>query len=349
MFLSVCIPTHQGRANELRDAIESVVGQLDPDIAGRVEVCVSDTGSHDGTEDVVAAFREQHGDAVRYRRTEDPRTFAWNQLRLMEMARGTYCWLMGSDDAVAPGGIRKVVETLERHPELAGVTTNKRNFAADLRGPWEDDPPELRPSAPERFHVYTTADEIFRELGPIQGFMSAQIFSRAAWKAAVDRHGEETVMRFGVAPHLFVIESIVLESPRWAWLPERLVHQRSDNTAWGDSARPLHYRLLLEILEEISAIWTTLHGRTSRRHRVLMRRWWITNAAPRVLATLKLDPRHGIRDDLAMLVGYTRRMYVLPVFVLATLPVLLTPHHVLKALKRGLDWSRGRRGAVTHA
>ena len=47
MRLSICIPTHDGRREQLREAVESVLTQS----KDGVEICISDNASEDGTQE----------------------------------------------------------------------------------------------------------------------------------------------------------------------------------------------------------------------------------------------------------------------------------------------------------
>jgi len=78
--LSICIPTHHGRAAQLGEALDSVLGQLAGLRSDRVEVCVSDNGSRDDTREVVAARQQTHPGVISYRRFDDDQGFAVNLL-----------------------------------------------------------------------------------------------------------------------------------------------------------------------------------------------------------------------------------------------------------------------------
>src|SRR5688572_21711912 len=67
--LSVCIPTHHGRAGALDDLLSELTAQL-ADLGDDVEVCVSDNASQDATAAVVQAHRRGLGTRLRYRRND---------------------------------------------------------------------------------------------------------------------------------------------------------------------------------------------------------------------------------------------------------------------------------------
>ena len=61
-LLSLCIPTHHGRAVQLDRLLAEIAAQL-PD-SGSVEVCVSDNGSRDETQEILERHRTVLGERL---------------------------------------------------------------------------------------------------------------------------------------------------------------------------------------------------------------------------------------------------------------------------------------------
>ncbi len=99
MRLSICIPTYQ-RAEFLPETLESIAAQWGDDL----ELCIADNASTDGTTEIVEGFRARLG-AVRYFRWDANQGADRNYLKSVELATGDYCWILGSDDPIAPGAI----------------------------------------------------------------------------------------------------------------------------------------------------------------------------------------------------------------------------------------------------
>ena len=88
MKLSVCIPTHHGRRDLLREALDSIAGQAHELRSAALEIVVSDNASHDGTDAMVAAFAGEHpAIEVVYGRNERDVRLA-NIFRVVERASG---------------------------------------------------------------------------------------------------------------------------------------------------------------------------------------------------------------------------------------------------------------------
>src|SRR5207302_2663631 len=90
------------------------------EVPGKVEVCVSDNASGDGTAELMADLAARAPCPVLYRRNDVNRGLASNLLAAVELARGAYCWLLGSDDLLADGALRTAVAHLEAVPDATG-------------------------------------------------------------------------------------------------------------------------------------------------------------------------------------------------------------------------------------
>lgn len=108
-LISICIPTFN-RASYLPEALESILPQLGPD----VELLVYDTGSTDGTPDLMKQFLRRFP-SIQFFSLETKRGFDETALLLLQHARGEYVWLFGSDDVLHEGAVdlirRRILES----------------------------------------------------------------------------------------------------------------------------------------------------------------------------------------------------------------------------------------------
>lgn len=343
MLLSICIPTHQGRRDNVREAVDSVLVQLTPEMKARVEVCVSDNASQDGTEEAIRGY----GDAVRYNRNEVNLGFARNLQRLVEMASGEFCWFLGSDDWMEPGAVKRVLDLLDRHPDTTGMTVNRRNFDRALERQLPPDPPGILPEQPDRVHAYRTAGDIFLNCGVTQTYVSAQVFRRGGWLEVVGREGMDSLAeRFLFYPTAYIFGRMVQEHPVWLWCPDPLVRYRHDNDDAGEFMRHDAHRHVVANMVGVADAWGALFGRRSSLYRELMRKYFWFTWTPGVVNYCKVQPQYGTRDELAMLAGFTRHLYFLPEFWTRTFPSLLAPHRVHKSFGRELRAIKKRAGQL---
>ena len=113
--LSLCIPTYN-RAHLLESALMSVVPQV-KDLGPGVELIISDNCSTDNTRELVERFRQDC--SIRYHRQEQNIGVVRNVLSVVEtMAAGKFCWIIGDDDMLRPGALRKLIGAIEKYPDI---------------------------------------------------------------------------------------------------------------------------------------------------------------------------------------------------------------------------------------
>lgn len=129
-MISVCMPARHC-APYLADALESVVSQPVDDL----EVLVHDDASEDGTEDVVRACGDRR---VRYVRHRRPVGIPANRNSCLAAARGRFILWLDADDRLLPGALPRLLDAMQRHPEVGLVHGAFEVIASDGRRlpPW---------------------------------------------------------------------------------------------------------------------------------------------------------------------------------------------------------------------
>lgn len=112
-LLSICIPTYN-RATLLAKALQAVGPQVQAN--EETELIVSDNCSTDETPTVVE--RAQSRWPIRYHRNESNIGISGNTMRLThQLSQGEFCWLIGDDDIVLPGGVNRICEIISNNNE----------------------------------------------------------------------------------------------------------------------------------------------------------------------------------------------------------------------------------------
>lgn len=187
VVLSICIPTFN-RANHLANCLNSIA------IATRgkrldFEVCVSDNGSTDGTEAVVASAPASL--PLRYRRNSENLGLPRNFLAAVEMARGRFAWLIGDDDLLLPGAVETLLSLIAGHPRAAFFFVNSFHLDTDrvFAFPQPFDTANL-PDDMIRFSSWPQSGErpFFELIDPRVAFdflggMYLSVFERSRWLA----------------------------------------------------------------------------------------------------------------------------------------------------------------------
>ena len=117
--LSICIPTYN-RRDYLEAAVISVIRQINEGGFERiVEIVISDNCSTDGTKEMVENIRALFKNINICYFCSDINVGAdSNYLKVVSLATGTYCWLLGSDDMIADGSLKKVLEKIKRNNSI---------------------------------------------------------------------------------------------------------------------------------------------------------------------------------------------------------------------------------------
>jgi glycosyltransferase involved in cell wall biosynthesis len=337
--ISICIPTHHGRAPLLAEALDSIGAQLS-DLDDPVEICVSDNASRDGTDVVIDRFRGSHPDLrVVYSRNGRDLGVGRNIMRAAELASEDWCWFFGSDDQVADGGVERVLAALERFDDANGLSMAKANFTADMATRGELDVPAFFPTSREPT-LYHGFDQILSELTFQQCFLSSTVDRRDRWAAAV-RDVRDRALAHRHFPQIYVFGEMVRREPAWAWLPDMIVKARAGTPYLVEHHRrgPDLARMHAELLSGIDAVIGELAGRGTAVHRAVMERAYEVLASPRIVRIIKERPNHRISGDALMLVTFVRALWWHPGFRRDCLPLLLAPGAALRA------WDRRRSSA----
>ncbi len=300
---------------------------------GQVEICVSDNASDDGTQALVARYSRENPDTFVYHRHPTNRGIAGNLMALVNIARGDYCWLLSSDDRMAGRGLSQVLAVLSQSSALAGLTVDLSYYDRDMTHPIRGGMlTTLLPRDPDRMQVFTSPQQIFRECGSVQGGLSMQVFDRELWLETLEDIGETEWASFRYFPYLYLFGRMVKKRPAWLWLPEKLIQSRTDNDSLSEELNHNALKYQTKVMEELHRIWGRLFGPSSATCQSLMH----TNFRPfwNGLALLDYKSRYACTaaDEARALVVWTRCLFLLPVFWVTTLPVLLTPSFVLRAV-----------------
>lgn len=172
VLLSLAIPTHD-RAAYLRECLESIAVSLrESGRAGQCEVVVSDNASSDDTPEVLREWAAIMGlRAVRQAVNIGAHA---NFRAVAEMATGPFVWIIGDDDRLAPGAIRKVLAGLEggARTVICNVSVHSRDFKRIIKD---------RFLPMEKDELYHDPSRLLARLGTHTGYISAMVLDRAAF------------------------------------------------------------------------------------------------------------------------------------------------------------------------
>lgn len=222
--LSICIPTYN-RAKYLRQLLDSIARQP---LEG-VEVVVSDNASSDDTEQLLQEYSEKIGRLVVHRWDKNAGADR-NYLKVVELASGEYCWLMGSDDIVPEGAIAKVISLLTVNPDIAIIGRNICSIDLVPMGTESFLMESVRATQFDFSHHHELLEYLHacRSLGGVFSYLSAIIVRRSAWQSV---HFDASFIGTAYS-HVYVLMKIVLNGARLYYTPGPLVTFRGGNDSF---------------------------------------------------------------------------------------------------------------------
>lgn len=237
--LSICIPTYN-RAEFLPATLDSIAAQWTDDL----EITVADNASTDDTQRIVERYRTRLG-AVRYFRWDTNQGADRNYLKSVEIATGDHCWILGSDDPIAPGAVAMLIATIrDTNPTI--VLFNRMLCTRDLTPVREDRFLDIG-DASERTFDFSKANvlehylEGARSMCATFSYLSSMAFSKTAWDDATDH--EPLVGSAYV--HSYKLLLACARGATLRYINRPLVHCRLGNDAFRDAG--LAKRVLLDL------------------------------------------------------------------------------------------------------
>lgn len=256
-LLSICIPTYN-RAEYLGAALDSVLNQLSLGQCASIEICVSDNASTDDTDEVVRSKSDLGVCSIVYSKNTSNLGFDLNVKNVVGMASGQYCWILGSDDVLAPGSIDCFLSKLKASvsPSDIYIFPRRSFFSDNLYG---DLTQWLTPKGVLKLNYDFSVRGEFEEylaaacsLGAGFSYISSMIFSRQCW---LDIYIPESVIgSFYV--HAFVLAKICHRGGTLEYLDGSYIFCRLGNDSFASEGRIKRvlvdyraYQLFSDILE----------------------------------------------------------------------------------------------------
>jgi len=225
-LLSICVPAYKRGAflPDLLDSILRNIAELPPELAGcGVEVVISDNASGDDTAERVAAYDDRL--PITYVQQAENIGPDRNFLAVVEAAKGAFCWLMGSDDIVEPGGLTHVLRAAGSW-DVAGFSVNYQRRSFDL-----EQADEVRPPVAYRQDVVIEGrEDIYRAFVGHWGYLSGHVVRRDLWQE-VCATGEQLSF-LNAYVHILVMGRMIERVPRWGYLHAICVGWRGRNDSF---------------------------------------------------------------------------------------------------------------------
>jgi glycosyltransferase involved in cell wall biosynthesis len=191
--LAICIPTYNRGyllANCLQSIVESNINCEDS--ARNYEIIISDNCSNDDTNQVVEKYTSYL--PIKYSRNHKNLGIARNFLNAISLASAEYAWLVGSDDLLIAGSIRKIMKLIEKNPDVDLFYINAflldKSYLDKYEHPFKIQHLPLSMETHNRVHTSSKKD-FFNLIDPSVAFdylggMYLSVFRREKWLAHED-------------------------------------------------------------------------------------------------------------------------------------------------------------------
>ena len=124
-ILSILIPTFN-RENYLDNCLKSIFSQLDNKLNEKIEIIVSNNASKDNTEAIMKKYKKYKEVDYKYSSNLTNLGFDGNFYKLVNEAKGKFCWILGDNEFLLENSLKKIVDILEKYKEV-GLLHIKRN------------------------------------------------------------------------------------------------------------------------------------------------------------------------------------------------------------------------------
>lgn len=183
--LSICIPTYN-RSGYLRQAIKSIIDQIDEGNRDIVEIAISDNCSIDDTDEMMnQLMNENQSLNIVYSKAESNLGPDRNYLRAVSIASGEYCWFLGSDDMIADGSLKRLLDVInEGHTVLISDRYNARFEDMKIIGKERFFRPDLQEDTVFSFANEKDWDFYLNRcssLGGLFSYLSSIVVNRERW------------------------------------------------------------------------------------------------------------------------------------------------------------------------
>jgi len=235
--LSICIPTYN-RGAFIGETLESIVSQA----TDEVEIVVSDNASTDNTKEVICEFLRRFS-RITYFKWAENQGADRNYLKVVELAQGNYCWLMGSDDVLVPGSVERILKEIESQHDiyLCNRTECDRSLQPLRNEFW------LKPQIGDRVFEFKEnaqfAEYLYaaQSIGALFSYLSSIIVKRSSWDSIIF---DESFIGTAYS-HAYILLSIIINGGNLKYIHTQFVLCRGENDSFA--AEGFVKRFLLDL------------------------------------------------------------------------------------------------------
>lgn len=241
--LSVYIPTYN-RKEHLKRQLEFIFSDAE-EYLSEIEVIVSDNASDDGTNEMAKAMQEKYPFA--YYRNEKNLGIVTNALLSSEYCKGEFLWLIGDDDYIERGVIKKLFQIFTAYPDVNFIFLDHANMygkVMDYGYSYPVVPPEFCTGYFE--NALPLVMNNFEVIGPQLVLTTAHLLRREIWNKTTDLLPCTAIESYGLN---MVAPLAAIKMGKSYFDPEISTYGNYANFSWRKEAFQSFYGTQMSILK----------------------------------------------------------------------------------------------------
>ena len=320
-LLSICIPTFN-RAEFLREALDSILKQINENNEGKVETCISDNASQDNTEELVEEYQKKSPIPIIYYKNETNMGADYNFLKVAEIANGEYFWWLGSDDIIEEGGIDRILKEINNRGENISIYIISRTV-------YDFKMKKILKLSPDVLNKYSNDLPIndvdgFCEFFVYYGYISALVINKSKWQSIL-RNEENIEEHFNSYVHTYIISKIFKKYSKFKYIGTRYIGCRAGNDSFLEkNSKGLIERAYLD-LHGYRHIAEKVFGKNSREYKKALIP--VSLFMKSHIWAVKRETT-SIRDSLKFYIDCINTYYFSPLFWIKTFPYMIMPRPI---------------------
>jgi len=320
-LLSICIPTYN-REEYLDDAIRSVINQINKNNKNLLELCISDNCSQDGTESLVKKWINKSPISIVYNKNFKNLGADRNFLKVIEMARGEYCWFLSSDDALEKGAINKAIKKIRENPEIGLFVVNNNAYNITMKKKIFGDSILFKKFKGD--YYFNDSLEAARTVASQIGYLSALLFKKECW---INEKGYKKFIGSSYI-QVYMTLSMIKNGSKVMFDSDKLVKYRFGNDSFLDTLGVYRrHELNVKGYYNISA---GVFGEYSKEHKAIINAFFDSNINKKMIGGIKLKKDKELTKKIySLLFRYYKKF---PKFWITVVPFMLVPTFAYQAM-----------------
>lgn len=315
-LLSICIPTYN-RVELLSRTLLNILDEISVmsvDKKRSLEICISDNGSTDATQQMLEDFKKKCPIDVLINRNDNNLGLDKNILKVVERSEAEFVWLLSDDDGIENGGINYIYDFLTTNKDIDILILSNMPYDSKLHSKL----PTRRRRVSEDIHVFSTPFEAISELPFELSLISQCIFRKSKWSAVENR--EEFIGSWYI--HVFVLLLMIKRGAKVVHLKEPpLVKYRSFNSSLSGNGG--YFKLFIANLNHAFQIADVLYGVDTREGKLVSKKLVRLRFPPYLVAFQVM--RFSLRERIIILRKFVNYFRTQPVLCFTLLPFFMNP------------------------